>query len=383
MNGVSKRDYYEVLGVGRDATDAQVKSAYRKLALKYHPDRNPGDHKAEEAFKEAAEAYSVLADAQKRGMYDRFGHAGVSSGAGAGNVDPTIFADFSDIFAGLGDVFGFGDIFGGGRRRRGGPQRGADLRYDLEISFEESATGTETSIQIPREETCETCKGSGAAEGTSAETCAQCRGTGQLRYQQGFLTVARPCGNCRGTGKTIARPCHTCRGAGRVGRERTLTVKIPAGISTGQRLRLYGEGEHGTAGGPPGDLYVVVHVQEHSFFHREEDDLYCEMPMSFPTLALGGRVKVPTLNGREELHVPAGTQPGARFKLRGKGMPSVSGRGHGDLHVIARVLVPKKLTKEQKHLLEELAKTLPQETIEAETDEAEKPFFERVKDIFG
>ena len=241
MSSATKRDFYEVLGVERGATDQQIKSAYRKLALKHHPDRNPGDKKAEEAFKEAAEAYAVLADTQKRGLYDRFGHAGVSSsGAGAG-VDPTIFADFSDIFSGLGDVFGLGDIFGQ-RRRRGGPQRGADLRYDLEISFEESAAGTETSIQIPREEACDTCAGSGAAEGTTAETCSQCKGAGQLRYQQGFLTVARPCSNCRGTGKTIAKPCQTCRGAGRVARERKLTVKIPAGIATGQRLRLYGEG---------------------------------------------------------------------------------------------------------------------------------------------
>jgi molecular chaperone DnaJ len=383
VSSVTKRDFYEVLGVERDATDQQIKSAYRKLALKYHPDRNPGDHKAEEAFKEAAEAYSVLADTQKRGLYDRFGHAGLGNGAGAGaGFDPTIFADFSDIFSGLGDVFGLGDIFGQ-RRRRGGPQRGSDLRYDLEISFEESAAGTETIIQIPREETCETCKGSGAAEGTTAETCSQCKGTGQLRYQQGFLTVARPCSNCRGTGKTIAKPCLTCRGAGRVARERKLTVKIPPGIATGQRLRLYGEGEHGTAGGPQGDLYVVVHVQEHSFFHREEDDLYCEMPMSFPTLALGGTVKVPTLDGREEIHVPAGTQPGARFKLRHKGMPNVNGRGRGDLYVIARVAVPKKLSKEQKHLLEELGRTLPQEKLDADDDAAEKPFFERVKDIFG
>jgi molecular chaperone DnaJ len=383
VSSVTKRDYYEVLGIERAATDQQIKSAYRKLALKFHPDRNPGDHKAEESFKECAEAYSILADTQKRGLYDRFGHAGVSSAGGAGGgVDPTIFADFSDIFSGLGDVFGLGDIFGQ-RRRRGGPQRGADLRYDLEISFEESASGAETTIQIPREETCETCKGSGAAEGTTAETCSQCKGTGQLRYQQGFLTVARPCSNCRGTGKTIARPCQTCRGAGRVARERKLTVKIPPGIATGQRLRLYGEGEHGSAGGPQGDLYVVVHVQEHSFFHREEDDLYCEMPMSFPTLALGGTVRVPTLEGREDVHVPAGTQPGARFKLRGKGMPHVNGRGHGDLHVIARVAVPRKLSKEQKHLLEELGRTLPQEKLEGDGDATEKPFFERVKDIFG
>jgi molecular chaperone DnaJ len=380
---VSKRDYYEILGIDRQASDQQVKSAYRKLALQFHPDRNPGDLKAEERFKEAAEAYAVLADREKRGLYDRFGHSGVTTGPGAGGFDPTIFADFSDIFAGLGDVFGFGDIFGA-RRRRGGPQRGSDLRYDLEISFEESAVGTDTTIQIPREETCETCAGSGAAVGTSAETCSQCKGSGQLRYQQGFLTVARPCSNCRGTGKTIAKPCLTCRGAGRVGRERKITVKIPAGIATGQRLRLYGEGEHGSAGGPAGDLYVVVHVQEHSFFHREEDDLYCEMPISFPTLVLGGRVKVPTLDGREDVHIPAGTQAGTRFKVRGKGMPNVSGRGRGDLHVIARVAVPKKLTKEQKHLLEELAKTLPQEKLDGEdAAEGEKPFFERVKDIFG
>ena len=382
MSTVTKRDYYEVLGVEKGATDQTIKSAYRKLALKFHPDRNPGDAKAEEAFKEAAEAYAVLADQQKRGLYDRFGHAGVSNAAGGAGFDPTIFADFSDIFAGLGDVFGLGDIFGG-RRRRGGPQRGSDLRYDLEISFEESATGTETTIQIPREETCETCTGTGAAPGTTAETCSQCRGSGQVRYQQGFLTVARPCSTCRGTGKTIAKPCATCRGAGRVAKERKLTVKIPAGIATGQRLRLYGEGEHGTSGGPQGDLYVVVHVQDHPFFQREEDDLYCEMPMAFPTLALGGTIKVPTLNGREDLHIPAGTQPGARFKLRGKGMPNVSGRGHGDLHVIARVTVPKKLTREQRHLLDELSKSLPQETLEADADGTDKPFFERVKDIFG
>ncbi len=380
---VSKRDYYEVLAIEREASDQQIKSAYRKLALKHHPDRNPGDAQAEEAFKEAAEAYAILADPQKRGLYDRFGHAGVSGAAGAGGgFDPTIFADFSDIFSGLGDAFGFGDLFGA-RRRRGGPQRGTDLRYDLEITFDESAKGTETTVQIPREEVCDTCSGSGAAPGTSAETCSQCRGTGQLRYQQGFLTVARPCPNCRGTGKTIAKPCQPCRGAGRVGRERALTVKIPAGIATGQRLRLYGEGEHGSAGGPAGDLYVVVHVQEHAFFHREGDDLYCELSMPFPTLALGGEVKVPTLNGRDAINVPPGTQPGARFKLRGKGMPNVSGRGQGDLHVIARVAVPTKLTKEQRQIVEELARTMPELADTDGSESAEKPFFERVKDIFG
>ena len=379
---MSKRDYYEVLGIGREANEQQIKSAYRKLALKHHPDRNPGDKKAEEAFKEAAEAYAIISDPEKRTLYDRYGHAGVS-GAAAGGFDPNAFAGFEDIFGNLGDLFGFGDMFGG-RRRRGGPQRGSDLRYDLEISFEESYTGTETPIQIPREETCETCTGTGAAPGTSPEVCAQCRGTGQQRFQQGFLTVARPCPTCRGTGRTISKPCQACRGAGRVGRERKITAKIPAGIATGQRLRIYGEGEHGTAGGPAGDLYVVVHVQEHSFFQREGDDLYCEMPIPFPTLALGGEITVPTLAGEEEIKVSAGTQAGTRFKLRGKGMPNVSGRGHGDLYAIAKVAVPKKLTKEQKHLLEELAKTMPAETIETGASEnGDKPFFEKVKDIFG
>jgi molecular chaperone DnaJ len=379
---VSKRDYYEVLGVERTATDQQLKSAYRKLALQHHPDRNPGSAEAEESFKEAAEAYAVLCDREKRALYDRYGHAGVS-GAAAGGFDPNAFAGFEDIFGNLGDIFGFGDLFGG-RRRRGGPQRGADLRYDLEISFEESYAGTETTIQIPREETCETCSGSGAASGSAPEVCPHCKGQGQLRFQQGFLTVARPCSTCRGSGRVISRPCQACRGAGRVSRERKLTAKIPAGIATGQRLRLYGEGEHGSAGGPPGDLYVVVHVQEHPFFHREEDDLYCELPVTFPVLALGADVKVPLVDGEDSLKIPAATQAGARFKLRGKGMPNVSGRGHGDLYVITRVAVPKKLTKDQKRLLEELAKTMPQEAFEPGGAEAgEKPFFEKVKDIFG
>jgi molecular chaperone DnaJ len=379
---VSKRDYYEVLGVPRNANDQTIKSAYRKLALKFHPDRNPGDATAEEEFKLAAEAYAIISDPEKRSAYDRFGHAGVS-GAAAGGFDPNAFAGFEDIFGNLGDLFGFGDMFGG-RRRRNGPQRGSDLRYDLEISFEESFTGTETSIQIPREESCESCKGSGAAAGSAPEICGQCKGSGQLRFQQGFLTVARPCSTCRGSGRVIAKPCQACRGAGRVARERKITAKIPAGIATGQRLRLYGEGEHGTAGGPPGDLYVVVHVQDHDVFHREEDDLYCHLTVSFPTLAMGGTMAVPTMTGDEQIRIPGGTQVGARFKLRGKGMPNVNGRGHGDLYVIIRVAVPKKLTKEQKHLLEELAKTMPAETLEtSESGEGDKPFFEKVKDIFG
>ena len=380
---MTKRDYYEVLGVERNAGDQDIKSAYRKLALKYHPDRNPGDKQAEEKFKEAAEAYAVLADSDKRAAYDRFGHAGLSGAAGPQGFDPEIFSDFGDILGGLGDFFGFGDIFGG--RRRGGAHRGADLRYDLEIPFEEAAKGTETTIQIPREEACETCHGSGSAPGTSPEVCRQCGGHGQLRYQQGFFTVARTCGMCRGNGRVITKPCTACRGAGRVAREKKITVRIPAGIASGQRLRLYGEGEHGHGGGPAGDLYVVVHVQEHPVFRRDEDHLYCEMAVPFPTLALGGRINVPTLDGEESLDVPEGTQPGTAFRIRGKGMPNVGGRGHGDLYVSVKVDVPRKLSKEQKKLVEELRRTLAGTKAEATTRSADedKPFFERVKDIFG
>jgi molecular chaperone DnaJ len=386
VNG--KRDYYEVLGVPRTATEQEIKSAYRKLALKYHPDRNPGNKEAEEKFKEAAEAYAVLGDPEKRARYDRYGHAGVSGPAGGPAVDPTIFADFGDILGGLGDIFGFGFDFSelfGGPRRRGGAMRGADLRYDLEISFEEAARGCETTIQVPREESCDTCRGSGAAPGAAPEICPQCRGRGQLRYQQGFLTIARTCGHCGGSGRLIRQLCPTCRGSGRVTRDRRLKVKIPAGIDTGQRLRLAGEGEHGVGGGPPGDLYVVIHVREHPFFKREGEDLYCEVPVQFPTLALGGTIQVPTLDGAAPLEIPPGTQPGTRFRLRGKGLPHVTGRGHGDLYVYVQVAVPKKVTREQRKLLEQLAATLPEATSSASTgSEAEdRPFFEKVKDLFG
>jgi len=376
---VTKRDFYEILGVSRTASDQDIKSAYRKLALQHHPDRNPGDKTAEEHFKEAAEAYSVLADADKRARYDRFGHAGVAGAAGGtGGVDPTIFADFQDIFGGLGDIFGFGDVFGAGRRR-GGPQRGADLRYDMEIAFEQAAKGAETTIQIPRQESCETCHGSGAAPGTNATTCPQCRGTGQLRYQQGFFTVARTCGQCRGTGKVIAKPCATCRGQGTTEQQRKITVKIPAGIATGQRLRLSGEGEAGTQGGPAGDLYVVIHVAEHEFFQRDGNDLHCEVPLSFATLALGGEITVPGIDGEESIKVPEGTQPGTTFKVKGKGMPDVSGRGHGDLLVTVQGVTPKKLSKEQRKLLEQLAATLPAQKFEP-TRRAED---EEGRGIFG
>ena len=383
---MSKRDYYEVLGVTRTATEAELKSSYRKLAMKHHPDRNPGDKAAEEQFKEAAEAYAVLCDAEKRSLYDRFGHKGVSSAAGGGaGFDPSVFNEFGDFADILGNMFGFGDLFGGGRPR-GGPQRGADLRYDLEIAFEESARGIETTIQIPRQEACSTCSGSGAAPGSAPVTCSQCRGQGQVRFQQGFFTVARACPQCRGAGRMISKPCTDCRGAGRVSRERKITVKIPPGIATGQQLRLQSEGESGTAGGPPGHLYVVVHVQEHEFFRRDGVNLFCEVPVNFTTLALGGEVQVPTLDGTDNVKVPEGTQTGTTLKLRGKGMPDVNGKGRGDLFATVQVQTPKKLNREQRQLLEELAKALPKEHFEPRTHadaQDERNLFDRVKDMFG
>jgi molecular chaperone DnaJ len=373
------RDYYDVLGVAKGASDQDIKSAYRKLALKHHPDRNPGDHQAEERFKEAAEAYAVLGDAEKRARYDRFGHAGVSGPSGQGpGFNADVFADFSDI---LGDFFGFG----GGGGRRGGASRGSDLRYDLEISFEESYAGAETTIQIPREETCETCHGSRAAKGTSAETCPQCRGTGQLRFQQGFLVVARPCVACGATGQIVKQPCPACRGAGRLTRDRRVTVRIPAGIDDGQRLRVHGEGEHGTLGGPTGDLYVVIHVRPHAIFRREDDDLYVDAPVPYPTLALGGSFKIEGPAGPLTVDVSAGTPSGSIVSFRGKGMPSVTGRGRGAFHVRVTVDVPRKLAKDQKKLIEQLGQTMPIETVEATAPDTnkDKPFFEKVKDLFG
>lgn len=381
---MSKRDYYEVLQVAQGTDEQDIKSAYRKLALKYHPDRNPGDHAAEEKFKEAAEAYSVLADPQKRGIYDRFGHAGLDASPSSSNIDPNVFSGFDDILGGLGDIFGFGDVFGGGRRR--GPQRGADLRYDLEISFDDAVAGTETTLQIPRDETCEHCNGSGAASGTQPETCPKCKGRGQIHYQQGFLTVARTCGHCRGAGRVITKPCQVCQGRGQTSRERKLTVKIPAGIDTGQRLRISGEGEFGGQGASPGDLYVVVHVNEHPFFIREGDNLYCEVPVDYPTMVLGGTIEVPTLNGDAKITIPRATKSGTRFRLRGKGMPEVNGGRPGDLFLAVQIGTPDKLTKEQRSLLEKLSKTMVKQKVEPIAKEnlgSDRPFIDRVKDIFG
>jgi molecular chaperone DnaJ len=373
----TKRDYYEVLGVSRGATEAEIKTAYRKLAVRHHPDKNPGDAEAEEKFKEAAEAYSVLSDADQRARYDRFGHAGVSGAAGAqGAWGAQGFGGIEDI---LGDLFGFGDVFGsrgGAGGRRSAAQRGADLRYDLEMTLEEASAGMTAQLRVPRLEACEACKGSGAAPGTQPETCSTCNGSGQVRYQQGFFSVARTCGQCRGAGRVIRTPCEQCRGAGRVEREKQIEVKIPAGVETGSRLRLAGEGEGGVQGGPAGDLYVVIHVKEHDVFERQGNNLYASVPVTFAQAALGSEVTVPTLEGQEPLKVPAGTQTGTVFRLKGHGMPVLGGRGRGDLFVSVTVVTPTTLTREQRKLLEQLA------NIE-EKDLGDKSLMDKVRDIIG
>ncbi|MBZ5553560.1 MAG: molecular chaperone DnaJ [Acidobacteriia bacterium] len=373
------RDYYQILGVSRDANDQEIKSAYRRMAMRFHPDKNPGNKEAEENFKEAAEAYSVLSDANKRSVYDRFGHQGLSGSAGGfGGFDPTVFSDFSDI---LGDFFGFGDIFGGGGggRRRSSRERGSDLRYDLQISFEEAAFGVKTKIRVPRLEQCKECGGSGSEKGAGPTTCPQCQGRGQVRYQQGFLSISRTCGQCRGTGEVITNPCKECRGNGRVRAEKTLEIKIPAGVDNGSRLRITGEGDIGARGGEWGDLYVVIYVKEHAYFEREGVDLHCNVPISFSQAALGAEIKVPTLEGDEEqLKIPEATQSGTTFRLRSKGIPNINGHGRGDLFITVRILTPQKLTREQRRLLEQLA------TVSSvENKPAEKKIFEKVKDIFG
>ena len=371
----SKRDYYEVLGVSRTATDQEIKSAYRRLAVKYHPDKNPNDGSAEEKFKEAAEAYSVLSDAEQRRRYDRFGHAGVSSSAGGGAWGAPGFGGIEDI---LGDLFGFGDVFGSGRAggRRTAAQRGSDLRYDLEISLEEAANGMTAQLRIPRLEGCEACKGSGAAPGTQPESCQTCSGSGQVRYQQGFFSVARTCHACRGAGRVIKTPCSECKGAGRIEREKQMEVKVPAGVETGSRLRVQGEGEAGTQGGPAGDLYVVIHVAEHDQFERQGSNLYEAVPITFAQAALGAEILVKTLDAEEKLKVPMGTQTGTVFRLKGKGMPVLGGRGRGDLFVSVTVITPTTLTREQRKLLEQLAEV-------ENKDLEDKGLVDKVRDIFG
>lgn len=368
---MSKKDYYEVLGVEKNSTDTEIKRAYRRLAVKFHPDKNPDDHAAEEKFKEAAEAYSVLSDSQKKARYDQFGHAGLG-GQGGGGYDPG-FSNIEDIF----DLFGFGDMFGGGGgRRRSSVQRGADLRYDLEMSLEEAAAGKEATLEIPRLDKCGECEGKGTAEGSSPETCITCSGSGQTRYQQGFFSVMRTCPNCTGKGQIIKNPCTECRGAGRIQNETTLEVKVPAGVETGSRLRVSGEGEAGVNGGPAGDLYVFIHVAKHEMFERQGLNLYTSAPISFAQAALGAEITVKTLEGEEELKVPAGTQTGTVFRLKNEGMPDLGGRGKGELYVAVSVVTPKSLDKDQRALFEQLAEV---EDVEFE----EQGFMDRVRNIFG
>jgi len=381
----TKRDYYEVLSVERGASGDEIKSAYRRAAMRWHPDRNPANKsQAEEKFREATEAYGVLSDAQKRQIYDTYGHAGLASAGGAGfqNVDFSVFEGLQDIlgdFFQVEDVFGFG---GGGRRGRGGrrAQRGGDLRYDVKLSFEEAAAGRKFRIRVPRAEICDTCRGSGAKPGTSPVTCQPCGGRGQLNYQQGFFAVTRTCPQCQGSGRVIHDRCPDCAGAGKRERERSLEVEIPAGVETGMRVRLPGEGEMGTHGGMHGDLYVFIEVGEHPFFERKGTDLFCTIPITISQAALGAEVRVPTLHNEEKLKIPEGTQSGHIFRLKGKGLPSPHGHGKGDLHVRVRVVIPAKLSREQKRLLEELAATLDANNQPVERNST---FFERVKDMFG
>lgn len=372
MATTEKRDYYEVLGVPRTASVDEVKKAYRKLAVKYHPDKNPGDAEAEERFKEAAEAYGVLSDEEKRSRYDRFGHQGVS---GMGGFDPNQFADFGDI---LGDLFGFGDFFGGGRGRRGATRaaRGNDLRYDLQLEFMEAVSGKEVSLNIPRSVACQTCSGSGARPGTQPVTCTGCGGRGQIRYSQGFFAVARTCPQCGGAGKVIKDPCTTCGGAGRLREEKKISVKIPAGVDDGSRLRVGGEGEAGYNGGPAGDLYVFISVREHPRFTRRDYDIHSEQTISVTQAALGAEVETETVDGTEQLRIAPGTQPNQVLRLRGKGVPYLDGSGRGDHYVHVTVRIPTSLGDQQRSLLEQLAR------LEGETP-PDRGVFDKVKGFFS
>ena len=373
----TKRDYYEILAIGREASEAEIKSAYRRLAVQFHPDRNPGDKEAEERFKEAAEAYSVLSDPNQRARYDRFGHQGVS-GQGFGGFDTSTFGDFADI---LGDFFGvdFGDLFAGGGRQRGRGQPGADLRYQLGLSLEEAAFGTEQELKIPRLESCSECSGTGSIPDSSPETCSTCGGYGQVRISQGFFTVARTCPQCRGDGRVITDPCSGCRGEGRVEKERAIEVKIPAGVDTGTRLRLTGEGEHGRRGGPAGDLYVDIFVEPHPQFEREGADTRSILDLSYSQAVLGTSVEAETLHGPERVEIPSGTPDGKEFRLAGKGIDRLDGRGRGDHFVRARVVIPRprELSEEQEELLRRLAE------LEGKEVKGERGMIGRVRDLFG
>ena len=373
---MAKRDYYEVLGVEREASPDEVKKAYRRLAMKFHPDRNPDDADADAKFKEATEAYEILSDAEKKEAYDRFGHAGVDPNAAGGMGGAGFEGTFGDIF---GDVFG--DIFGGGRGgRRGGPARGSDLRYALDLDLEQAVRGDQVEVRIPVLVGCEDCDGSGARAGTSPTTCPDCGGAGQVRVSQGFFSLQQTCPRCRGMGQVITDPCGNCGGGGRIEKQKTLSVRIPAGVDTGDRIRLSGEGEAGMAGGPPGDLYVQVEVRPHPIFRRDGKNLHCDAPLSFPDAALGGELEVPTLDGRVKLKIPAGTQTGKMFRLRGKGVKPVRGGAVGDLLCRVVVETPVNLSGDQKALLEQLRETI-REGGERNSPK-ETSWFQGVKDFF-
>ncbi len=349
---MAKRDFYNILGLNRDASEDDIKKAYRKLAMKYHPDRNPDNPKSEDHFKEAKEAYEVLSDDHKRAAYDQYGHAGIDPQAGMGGFGAGA-GGFSDAFGGI-----FDEIFGGGARGgRSNVYRGADLRYNIEVTLEQAAFGTETKIRIPTMEVCEPCKGTGAKPGTQPKTCPTCQGSGQVRLQQGFFSIQQACPKCHGSGRFIAEPCGTCQGAGRTKQHKTLAVKIPAGVDEGDRIRLSGEGEHGVNGGPSGDLYVQIHLKPHAVFQREQNDLHCEMPISFATAALGGEIEIPTLDTVAKIRIPPETQSGKTFRLRGKGIKGVRSHTHGDLLCHVVVETPVNLTERQKELLRELEET--------------------------
>jgi molecular chaperone DnaJ len=373
---MAKRDYYEILGVERTATEDEIKKTYRKLAVKFHPDKNPGDKTAEEKFKELGEAYEVLCDPQKRAAYDQYGHAAFDRRAGGfgrgGFHDP--FEVFREVFGGGGI---FEDLFGAARQDPNQPQRGGDLRYDMEISFEEAAHGCEKEIKVTKEDRCEVCGGSGAETGSKVKTCSTCGGRGQVITSRGIFSIAQTCPHCQGAGRVIEKPCKSCRGSGRRERTSKITLRIPAGVDTGSRLRSTGNGEAGFRGGPPGDLFVVIHVRPHDIFQRDGDDLLCEVPISFVQAALGAEIEVPALDGKTSIKVPPGTQPGTMFRLRGKGIKNIQGYGHGDLHVRINVEVPTHLSSAQKAKLQEFA-----DLCSGNENPMSRSFFEKAKNLF-